>query len=452
MRDVAGGTAPAGRRVVVTGVGAVTALGVDLASTLRALARGETAAGVASSPAAIPGIAGMAGTAGMAAAGDGAAPATTVPELDVRRYFRTPKAIKVCDRRTRLAVAAAAMALADAGLGDGAEQPDFGVVLGTSGSDPCPQDLADALAGDAAERSAGDIPFFAERILTRLHPLWLVVQLPNMTSAHVAIQFGLQGPNSTVMTDWVAGIQAIGEGCLWIQQGEADVVLAGGADVGTTALNQASYRQRGLFAGPAGAAPPLAEGAAVLVLEERERALRRGAPVLGEILGYSSLAEMAEITEMAEIAAPDTPPPARSALARAACRALAAAGWDSGSVAWLISGGAASAARHGLERRALASIGCALDGWFDPAARLGHALAAQGPIAIALALYRGDRDDAGDIAARRGAAPGARMLCSGRGLMGQAAGLAIVAGGCGEPPWWGGAGDAALQAGRAEPA
>jgi 3-oxoacyl-[acyl-carrier-protein] synthase II len=489
VNDLASSTPPAVRRVVVTGVGAVTALGADLASTVRALARGETAGGAALPPA--------------------------VPDLDVRRHFRTPKALKVCDRRTRLAVAAAAMALADAGLADGAEQPDFGVVLGTSGSDPGAEELSEALAGDAGERSASDIPFFAERILSRLHPLWLVVQLPNMTSAHVAIQFGLQGPNSTVMTDWVAGTQAIGEGYLWVQQGEADVVLAGGADVGTTLLSQVSYRQCGLFAGPAGAAPPLAEGAAVLVLEERERARRRGAAILGEIVGYASAAqltadpdeasgaaayearaptEVAGAADTAEAAgsaegcaatedhvvsadgaapaddvafaatqpaghgAPRRPaslrrpavpragvnesdaaapsgtvsPPADSALARAASQALAAAGWESGSVAWLISGGAASVARRGLEQSALASIGCALGGWFDPAARLGHALAAQGPIAIALALFRGDG------AALHGPGPGARLLCTGRGLLGQAAGLAIAAGGGGEPPWWGG--------------
>jgi 3-oxoacyl-[acyl-carrier-protein] synthase II len=470
VNDLASGTPPAPpapasrRRVVVTGVGAVTALGPDLAATVRALSRGETAGGAALPPALPGAAAGEPGELGAERAGVNALVAT-VPGLDVRRHFRTPKALKVCDRRTRLAVAAAAMALADAGLADGAEQADWGVVLGTSGSDPGAEDLADALAGDAGERSASDIPFFAERILSRLHPLWLVVQLPNMTSAHVAIQFGLQGPNSTVMTDWVAGTQAIGEAFLWVQQGEADVVLAGGADVGTTLLSQVSYRQCGLFASPPGSAPPLAEGAAVLVLEERERARRRGAAILGEIVGYASAAELAaspdeasgvagagvaretaavtaaEVTAAAAEAADDTAAASQaaagSALARAASQALAAAGWESGSVSWLISGGAASAARWRLEESALASIGCALGGWFDPAARLGHALAAQGPIALALALFRGEGAALpGDSGAAEG--PGARLLCSGRGLLGQAAVLAIAAGGDGAPPWWGG--------------
>ena len=106
-------------------------------------------------------------------------------------------------------------------------------------------------------------------------------------------------------------------------------------------------------------------------------------------------------------------------------------------MSWLISGGAASAARWRLEESALASIGCAIGGWFDPAARLGHALAAQGPIALALALFRGDGAALpGDSGAAEG--PGARLLCSGRGLLGQAAVLAIAVCGGGAPPWWGG--------------
>ena len=74
-----------------------------------------------------------------------------------------------------------------------------------------------------------DVAAFGRDVLSGLNPLWLLVNLPNMVSAHISIQFDLQGPNSTVMTDWIAGIQALGEGAAWIEQNEADVVVCGGA-------------------------------------------------------------------------------------------------------------------------------------------------------------------------------------------------------------------------------
>ena len=97
----------------------------------------------------------------------------------------------------------------------------LGVVIGSSGSDLQVPDIARALAGDEDARSAADIAYFAERMLSGLNPLWLLVSLPNMTSAHVAIQLRARGPNSTIMSDWVAGHQAIGEAAEWIRCGRS---------------------------------------------------------------------------------------------------------------------------------------------------------------------------------------------------------------------------------------
>lgn len=416
------------RRVVITGLGAVTTLGADLERSVAALRRG------ASAPT----------TALAAAAPDEGPRIATVPDFAPAVHFSAPKAVKLCDRRTRLAVAAAAMALADAGLaanGGAPEGCDIGVVLGTSSSDPGVEDLArpfaplGALANVPPERAAHDVTFFAERILGRLHPLWLLVQLPNMASAHVAIQLGLQGPNSTIMTDWAAGAQAIGEAYRWIQQGEAAAVLAGGADTGATQLAQISYRQCGLFTGRgAPDEPPLAEGAAVLVLEERRHALARGATLHGEIVGYAAAndpndpadpngpndpndpngpAASAARPAIESRASGPTGAPGQSGLARALRQALAEAGWESTSVACLVAGGAASQAHRQTEEDALRALGCVPTACrFDPALRLGHALAAQAPIVLSLAL----------------ALPidGARLLCGAAGLMGQAVGLAIA--------------------------
>jgi 3-oxoacyl-[acyl-carrier-protein] synthase II len=153
-----------------------------------------------------------------------------IRDWDPRPSFRVPKALKLTDRPARFAVAAARMALVDArwDVDDDMRQESLAVVIGSSGSDLQARDLAHALGDDPSGETANDVPVFADRILNRLNPLWLLVSLPNMTSAHVAIQVQARGPNSTIMSDWTAGLQAIGEAVEWISAGEADAVLAGG--------------------------------------------------------------------------------------------------------------------------------------------------------------------------------------------------------------------------------
>lgn len=244
-----------------------------------------------------------------------------ITSWDPRPHFRQSKALKLTDRTTQFAVAAAAMALADSGwLGDDDQRERLGVLIGVSGSDLLVEDLARALQSDGAPTPVGDIQVFADHILSRLTPLWLLVNLPNMPSAHVAIQLGARGPNSTVMTDWVAGSQAIGEAADWIRHGEADAVLAGGADSMMQPFALASYDQAGLLAAAPDHAPRFvpAEGAAVLMLEERAHALARGATVLGELVGYASASSPL-----------DAPP---SALARTMAAATREAGWTASDV------------------------------------------------------------------------------------------------------------------------
>jgi 3-oxoacyl-[acyl-carrier-protein] synthase II len=383
------------RRVVITGLGAVTTLGADLLSSAAAFRQGASAP-LAMLPS--PQL------------GESTA-IVRVPDADPRPHFRVPKALKLCDRRTRLAVSAAAMAMSASGLDAAREPAAIGVVLGTSSSDPRPEELARPFADAQGEAAVDDPRQFAERILARLHPLWLLVELPNMASAHVAIQLGLEGPNSTVMTDWAAGAQALGEGFRWVQAGEAVAVLAGGADVGADALTVLSYRQCGLFADgePTASAPALGEGAAVLMLEEREHALARGARVHGEIVGYGAAAETG---------------PASSGIGRALRLALEEAGWAPSEVDCLVPGGVASAAQRRREKLALVELGCRPRRCFDPTARTGHALAAQATIALSLALTLGLATDAPPPRER---AP--RLLCSALGLLDQAVGLAVTAAG-----------------------
>lgn len=373
------------RRVVVTGCGAVTPLG-DLAPSLAAIAAGTTAL-------AEPTLLDPAPFASRLGAEVGA--------FDARAHFRKPKALKLTDRRTRLAVAACATAVADAGIcGEALE--GAGVLLGTASSDLLAADLARALAPDPGRRSATDVPFFAGRVLDGLNPLWLLQVLPNLASAHVAIQLGARGPNSTAMTDAAAGLQAIGEAASWIAGGECDAAVAGGADTAMHPVAWAGYEQAGLFEPDASGrrfAP--GEGSAALVLEARERALARGARPKGELLGFGAVGPAGGETA--------------AALGRAVGEALAGRELP-GSAAPVL---ALDALRPASERAALQAVlrlaaGAAPDAEvLDVTASAGHALAAAGPIAAALLL-------------QGLAPPGAAILVASLGLSGQAAALLLV--------------------------
>ncbi len=122
-----------------------------------------------------------------------------------------------------------------------------------------------------------------------------------MASAHVSIQLEARGPNTTVMTGWAAGLSAIIEGAAWIAEGSAVAVLAGGADSAVHPFAFAAFEQAGLFAGPSPLVP--AEGAAVVLLEEREAALARGARILGEV-GDHALAAGPRLSALVAAAAP----------------------------------------------------------------------------------------------------------------------------------------------------
>ncbi len=262
------------REIVITGAGAVTPLAGSLAGTREAVARGDCAL---RDPSIFDASAFAERRAG------------EVRDFDPRPHCTATKPLKLMDRPARFAVAAAAMALADARWPqNGNTSASLGVLTGTSGHDLLIDQLASAMAPDPSARSVHDIPYFADRLLAGLTPLWLITVIPNMISSHVAIQFGAAGPNSTIMSDAAAGIQAIGEASAWIAAGEADAVLAGGADSGVTPLVYAALEQAGRLGDQDAIVP--AEGAAMFLVESREHALARGARVVAEIVGYETAA------------------------------------------------------------------------------------------------------------------------------------------------------------------
>ena len=262
-------------RAVVTGMGAVTPLGVGVERFWARCLRGES----------------------------GIAPITS---FDASQFpcriggeARDFDPEQVMDRRTarrmarfsQFAVAATAEALADASLDLARiDRARVGVLLGNgNGGLPNLEETAAALFQRGAMRLD---PFFIPRIL------------PNMAAANVAIQFGLLGYNSTVVTACAAGTQAIGDAMTLIHRGVADVVVTGGTEAGFCALGLGGFTvmratsrrnddptraSRPFDAGRDGLVP--AEGAAVLILESEPHALARGARIRAEVAGFGCSAD-----------------------------------------------------------------------------------------------------------------------------------------------------------------
>ena len=242
--------------------------------------------------------------------------AAPVKEFDPAQYI-PPKQARRMARFSQLAVAAAQLAVADADLAITPENADrVGVVLSNS-------------VGSVAvtERNYATLK---ERGWKRINPLFMAMVLPNMVSSNVSIVLGARGYNSTVATACAGGTTAIGEATEVIRRGAADVMLAGGADapicemtlVGMSMIGALSIRNDE----PTKASRPFdkdrdgfvaAEGGAVLILEDLEHALRRGARPIAEIKGYGATTDAYHITG---------PDPSGEASARAMGLALEDAG------------------------------------------------------------------------------------------------------------------------------
>jgi 3-oxoacyl-[acyl-carrier-protein] synthase II len=156
------------------------------------------------------------------------------------------------------------------------------------------------------------IGVFHERGPTRVSPLLVPMMMANATAGLIGIERGLTGPNLCVATACAAGANAIGEAARLVREGAVDVMVAGGTEAVATPVALAAFWRMGALssnADPSSASRPfdadrdgfvMGEGAAFLVLEEREAALSRGATLLGEVLGYGRTCDAFHITAPAE--------------------------------------------------------------------------------------------------------------------------------------------------------
>jgi 3-oxoacyl-[acyl-carrier-protein] synthase II len=284
------------RRVVVTGIGAVTPIGNTVEAMWESLQNARS---------------GIGSITHFDASHFPTKFAAEVKNFDIREYVDDPKRFEFSGRNIRFAVGAARQAIDDSGLLDSKLDPSrFGVYLGAGEGQ---QDFS-LLMGLCAESQHGgqiDLEMFTRGGLERLHAQTELEQEPNMPAGHLAGLFDAQGPNLNCLTACAASSQAIGEATELIRRGDADAMLSGGAHsmihpFGVTGFNLLTALSTH-NSDPQGASRPfdrdrdgfvLGEGAGMVILEELQHALKRGARIYGEVVGYGSTADAYRITDI----------------------------------------------------------------------------------------------------------------------------------------------------------
>jgi 3-oxoacyl-[acyl-carrier-protein] synthase II len=355
-------------RVVVTGLGAVTSVGLDQPSTWAALVAGRS--GLGPLTAFDPVATGLA----VRAAGQ-------IRDFDASTALDRRQSRRM-DRCMQLAMVAAREALADAALvdperaalADGVADPDrVGVFVGSGVGG-----IGTLLAEEGTLRARG-----GDRVSPLLLPMMLIDSVPGS----IAIAYSLRGPNMGHVSACASGANAIGEAWHLLRRGDADVMLAGGSEAPIYPVVVAGFENMGALSRWAGE-PTLAsrpfdaerdgfvvgEGAAVLALERREHARARGARIYAEIVGYGTTADAVHVTAPAEDGA---------GIQRAMRAALAVADATPADIDYVNAHGTSTPLNDAVETRALKAL-------FGPRASavpvssnksmLGHLLGAGGAV------------------------------------------------------------------------
>ncbi|MCB0880847.1 MAG: beta-ketoacyl-ACP synthase II [Thermoleophilia bacterium] len=351
------------RRVVVTGVGVVSPLGIGRGPSWEAATAGRSGAG----PITRFDTDGYDAT--IACEVKGFAPGDFLEHRVARR----------ADRVTQLAVAAAKLAAEDGGFSVPGDGRRVGCIMATG------------TGGNGVREENDDV--LHERGPDRLSPFTIPHSMLNMPSAMIAMQLGIKGPVFATVTACAAGADAIGVASEIIRRGDADAVMAGGADAMITPFWVAAFDAMRVLAhdhgDPAAAARPfnadregflIGEGAAVLLLETAEAAEARGARVICELAGYGASSDAHHITD---------PDPTGESQARAMLLALGQAGLEPGRVGYVNAHGGGSRPGDPSEVRAIrTAIGDAAGRTLVSGTKSmhGHCMGATGALEAALTV------------------------------------------------------------------
>ena len=267
-------------RVVVTGLGIISPLGLNLEDSWRGLCAGTSGADTITrfDPSAF--------STRMAAEVRGFVPENHMDRKDVKRN----------DRFVHFAIAAAKEAVQNAALDMTAVDPNrVGVIIGSG------------IGG--IETFEAQTRIMIEKGPDRVSPFFIPMMISNMAAGQVSIQLGAKGPNFTTVSACTSSANALGEALRLLQHDDADVIIAGGAESTITQMSMAGFCSLKAMSTrndePQKASRPfdrdrdgfvMGEGAAVVVLEREEHARRRGAPILCEFAGYGASADAYHIT------------------------------------------------------------------------------------------------------------------------------------------------------------
>ncbi|MCD7547022.1 beta-ketoacyl-ACP synthase II [Listeria monocytogenes] len=267
------------RRVVVTGVGAVTPIGNDAETSWENAKKGVN------------------GVAKMTRLNPDDFPVKIAAELkdfDVEKYLEKKEARKM-DRFTHYAIASAEMAVQDSGLViDDSNANRVGVWIGSG------------IGGMETFETQYEI--FLNRGHRRVSPFFVPMMIPDMGSGQVSIRFGAKGINSTTVTACATATNSIGDAFKVIERGDADAMITGGAEAPITKMSLAGFtanKALSLNPDPETACRPfdkdrdgfiIGEGAGIVILEEYEHAKTRGAKIYAEIVGYGATGDAYHIT------------------------------------------------------------------------------------------------------------------------------------------------------------
>lgn len=292
------------RRVVITGLGVVSPVGIGKQNYWHALETGEN---------------GVRSITAFDTSDYNVKIAGEVIDFDPVLYM-TKKEAKRTDRVIQFSTAAASMAIEDAKLDVASVDPwKFGVYIGSGTG--------------GLHTSWKGYQDLSEKGPRHVGPFAIPMMISNMTSAYIAIKYGCKGPNMCIVTACASSINSIGEAWYAVQRGDADVMLAGGAEACVMGLTIAGFASMKALCtthnnDPERASRPfdkdragfiVAEGAGVVILEALERARARGAHIYGELTGYGATCDAYHLT------APD---PEGNGAMKAMELAMKQSGWD----------------------------------------------------------------------------------------------------------------------------
>ncbi len=259
------------RRVVITGIGAVSPLGNDLQSTWEGLKAGKSGIGPITLVDSEPYPCKIAGE---------------VRDFDAAPWFKNPKDARRCDRYAQFAVAASKMAIDDAGLdSEGLDRDRVGVMVGSG------------IGGlGTLEREHEK---FITRGASRVSPFVIPMMISNIGSGIISMEYGFGGPNMSIVTACATANHNIGEAWRIIKFGDADAIVCGGAEASILPMGLSGFSNMKALSNrndePERASRPfdsgrdgfvMGEGAGVVVIEEYEHAKKRGATIYAELAGY----------------------------------------------------------------------------------------------------------------------------------------------------------------------